>query len=138
MPGTTYLSVLQRPVLQDLRHTLILVACAKLILESRLASRIVGVLGPVSVGSMRSWSSQCQPSNARQDVNGRHLTNLLVGNENLEATDNLSQWNRPITLPFLHCFWIIHQDYKVVLFALVMNFRLAGTSTGHFEGSSTS
>lgn len=61
------------------------------------------------------------------------MTNLLMGDEDFKAADNLSQWDGSVILPLLHCFDIIHHDHKIVLFALIVNFRLASISTRHYD-----
>ena len=51
--------------------------------------------------------------------------------EDLEAANDLRQWDRPILLPFLDCFHVVYKDDEVLLRALVVYLGLVGVSSRH-------
>ena len=46
---------------------------------------------------------------------------LLVSNEDLEAADNLSQWDGTVVLPVLNSCSIFDEDDEILVLALVVN-----------------
>ena len=56
-----------------------------------------------------------------------------MSNENLEATNDLREWDRAITLPILYSFDVVDVDNEVLLLPLVMDFRLRSVSTRHLD-----
>ena len=56
-----------------------------------------------------------------------------MGDEDLEATDNLCQRNRSIVLPVLNSFHVVHEDNIVLLLALVVDLGLLTIPTSHSD-----
>lgn len=54
-----------------------------------------------------------------------------MGDENLEAADDLGEWNGTIALPRLNGLAAINEDHKVVVLAVVMDLGLGSVSTSH-------
>lgn len=61
------------------------------------------------------------------------IRDSLVGDEDLEAADDLGQWDGTVTNPLLHRLGIINEDNEVLLGTLVDDLGLGGVSTRHFD-----
>lgn len=60
---------------------------------------------------------------------------VLVCDEDLEAIDDLCQWDSFVTtLPFLEGFKILNDDNVIVLLTLVVDLSHASLSSGHLDG----
>lgn len=57
-----------------------------------------------------------------------------MGDEDLEATDDLCEGYGSIVLPILDSFHVVHKDNIVLLLALVVDFGLMSVSTSHGDG----
>lgn len=69
----------------------------------------------------------------------RHLAStgealLLVSDKDLEPRDYMSQRDGAVALPFLYRLDVINVNYKILLFALIVDLRLGSVSARHFEG----
>ena len=58
----------------------------------------------------------------------------LVGDEDLEATDNLSERDGSVLLPVLHRLRVVHEDDKILFHALVVYLGLDCVSASHIAG----
>ena len=54
--------------------------------------------------------------------------------EDLKAANDLGQWDRSVALPVLDSSDVVHEDHEVLVFALVVAFRLGSVSARHFGG----
>lgn len=59
------------------------------------------------------------------------LLYLLVSHKDLEARHHLCERNATVPLPLFHGLDVLNVDNKVLIFALVVDFDLAGVSAGH-------
>lgn len=61
----------------------------------------------------------------------RSGADLLVGDEDLEATDNLCERNAGVLLPLLNGLNAVNEDNKVLGLALVVDLSLSSVATSH-------
>ena len=61
-------------------------------------------------------------------ANGGVERDLLVGDEDLEAVDDLSKGNAPVLLPVLNSLSVLGEDNEVVAVALVVDSDLGSVS----------
>jgi hypothetical protein len=86
-------------LLEDLDDDILLLGAAKLGLKSALGGSVEG-----------------------------SLVAVVVGDEDLEAVDDLSKGNAPVLLPVLHSLSVLSEDNEVVAIALVVDSDLGSVS----------
>lgn len=116
-----YLCCLDITLLEDLLDDLILVRSAELILEGTLACCVQDALGAVANIHVRLASSM---------LNG---VDVLVGDQDLKAADNLGERNAGVLLPLLDSFCAVNEDDEVLGLALVVDLGLLSVATSHVD-----
>lgn len=64
---------------------------------------------------------------------GGKREDVLMRHEDLEPANHLRQGDRAIVLPVLDGFHVVDHDYKVLIFALVVDFGLMDVSASHVD-----
>lgn len=57
--------------------------------------------------------------------------NVLLCVEDVEAVDNIDEWNGLVFLPFLYCLYALGHDNEVILVAFVVDLDLLSVSANH-------
>ena len=108
-------------LLEDLLHDLILVGGAKLVLQCSLAGGVENTLVTVPVAIQLDTALRCAIV----------WDDLLVGGEDLEATDHLGKGDGRVVLPLLNGLDIVNEDNEVLGGALEVDLGLGSVATSH-------
>lgn len=114
----TYLCCLNVALLEDLLDDLVLVRCAELVLESGLAGGVQDTLSAVAENML----GLLLPASR---------SNSLVGDQNLEAANDLRERNARVLLPLLYSLGAVNEDNEVLGVALVVDLGLSSVATSH-------
>jgi len=128
----SYLSLDEVALLKDLDDSVLLLGSAELSLESALGGRVESALVavPVTIVSVAVPLYVCVPLYC---IGAQYTLlvvglGLLVGNEDLEAVDNLCERNALVLLPLLNGLGALDEDNEVLALALVVALGLGGVS----------
>jgi hypothetical protein len=121
MAGQAYLGLLYVALLEDLLHDLILVRGAELVLERSLTGGVEDTL--VAVPVVTQLDQALGYAIACED--------LLVGGEDLEATDDLGKGDGRVVLPHLNSLDVVNEDNEVLGGALEVDLGLGSVATSH-------
>jgi hypothetical protein len=116
-------------LLKDLDHSVLLLGGAELSLEGALGGRVVGALVAVPV----AMSALLLLLYVYHCIGVRYTSmvgwlGLLVGDEDLEAVDDLGEGHALVLLPLLNGLGALDEDNEVLALALVVALGLGGVS----------
>jgi hypothetical protein len=127
----SYLALDDVALLEDLDNDVLLLRAAELSLKSALGSSVEGALVSVAIMSLLAMLSPSNVSCSQaldHHANGDDVCNLLVGDEDLEAVDDLGKRDAPVLLPVLDSLSVLSKDNEVVAVALVVDSDLGSVS----------
>lgn len=120
----SYLALDNRAPLKELSDDLVVLGGAELRLELALGSAVHHALVALPVGE-KHCQRRCSRTTAV--LPGNEVC-LLVGDEDLEAADDLGEGHALVLLPVLDGLLAVGEDHEVVLGALEVDLDLGGVS----------
>jgi len=127
MQAESYLGLNEVALLKDLDNSILLLGAAELGLKGALGGGIESALVTVA-NMMLALMFHCMCTIALAPRRSRWRLGLLVGNEDLEAVDDLSKGDALVLLPVLDSLAALDEDDEVLALALVVAPDLSGVS----------
>lgn len=126
----SYLALDDVALLEDLDNDVLLLGAAELGLKSALGGSVECALvavAKVRLLAMLYFNLLCRLK-MDHGANGENMCDLLVGDEDLEAVNDLGERNAPVLLPVLNGLSALSEDNEVVAVALVVDSDLGSVS----------
>ena len=126
----SYLALDDVALLENLDNDVLVLGATELGLKSALGGSVEGTLVAVAIDAIVSHVklNLMLPSAGLYETNSGKKQDLLVGDEDLEAVDDLSEGDAPVLLPVLNSLSALSEDNEVVAVALVVDSDLGSVS----------